>query len=132
MQARVVLGEAQAKFSVEVFAVCLTPSRERRRLNWGRSGAGCTQSHNVQGATDTRGAHKMELGLKWHKGKINIQPHRIHIQAIRDGFRRASCGSATTILFDRLFYAQAVRTDCRLLTIDRALQQFGMRILNPK
>ena len=84
-----------------------------------------------------------ELGLKWRKGKINVQPRRIHSQALHDGFRALPITVEAMLLscelrqrhddpFDRLLYAQAREAGCRLLTIDRALQQFGARILTPK
>ena len=34
--------------------------------------------------------------------------------------------------FDRLLYAQAQESGCRLLTIDRTLAKFGARVLTPR
>jgi PIN domain nuclease of toxin-antitoxin system len=83
-----------------------------------------------------------ELGLKWRKGKISLQPRRIVEQAIRDRFRPMPITLESIVLsselrqrhgdpFDRLLYAQARERGCRLLTIDRTLAQFGARVLAP-
>jgi PIN domain nuclease of toxin-antitoxin system len=80
-----------------------------------------------------------EIGLKWRKGKIGVEPRRVLDQALRDGFRPMPL-DLTAILasgelqqahgdpFDRLLYAQATRHDCSLLTYDRTLAGFGTRI----
>jgi PIN domain nuclease of toxin-antitoxin system len=84
-----------------------------------------------------------ELGLKWRKGKIALQPRRIVAQAMRDRFRPMPITLESILLsselrqrhgdpFDRLLYAQARERGCRLLTIDRTLAQFGARVLTPK
>jgi PIN domain nuclease of toxin-antitoxin system len=84
-----------------------------------------------------------ELGLKWRKGKIALQPRRIVEQALRDRFRPLPITLEAMLLsselrhkhgdpFDRLLYAQARENDCRLLTIDRTLAEFGARVLRPK
>lgn len=84
-----------------------------------------------------------ELGLKWRKGKIALQPRRIVEQALRDRFRPMPITLDAILLsselrqkhgdpFDRLLYAQARENDCRLLTIDRTLADFGARVLTPK
>ena len=59
-----------------------------------------------------------EIGLKWRKGKINLQPRRVVEQALRDGFRMRALSLEPILLscelqqkhddpFDRLLYAQA-------------------------
>ena len=84
-----------------------------------------------------------ELGLKWRKGKIALQPRRIVEQALRDRFRPLPITLEAILLsselrhkhgdpFDRLLYAQARENDCRLLAIDRTLAEFGARVLRPK
>jgi PIN domain nuclease of toxin-antitoxin system len=84
-----------------------------------------------------------ELGLKWRKGKIAVQPRRILKQAIANGLRPltihqepllASCESrqAHADPFDRLLYAQAKHAGYRLLTIDRKLAALGAVAITPK
>ena len=84
-----------------------------------------------------------ELGLKWRKGKIGLKPRRIVEQALRDRFRQMAITLEAILLsnelrqrhgdpFDRLLYAQARASGCRLLSIDRALAEFGARVLTPK
>jgi PIN domain nuclease of toxin-antitoxin system len=84
-----------------------------------------------------------ELGLKWRKGKIAVQPRRILRQAIANGLRSLpilqeplllSCELRQTHVdpFDRLLYAQAKHGGYRLLTIDRKLARLGTAIVTPK
>lgn len=84
-----------------------------------------------------------EIGLKWRKGKINLQPRRLVEQALRDGFRLCALSLEAILLscelrqkhddpFDRLLYAQAKHLDYRLLTIDRKLSGFGAHVINPR
>ena len=84
-----------------------------------------------------------ELGLKWRKGKIGLQPRRILEQALRDRFRPMPITLEAIMVsselrqrhgdpFDRLLYAQARESGCRLLTIDRTLAKFGARVLTPQ
>lgn len=84
-----------------------------------------------------------ELGLKWRKGKIGLQPRRIVEQALSDRFRPLPITLEAILLsselrqrhgdpFDRLLYAQARETGCLLLSIDRMLATFGSRVLKPK
>lgn len=83
-----------------------------------------------------------ELGLKWRKGKIGVQPRAIVRQALANGLRPmpltldamlASCELRQVHgdPFDRLLYAQAKLEGCRLLSIDRSLSAFGAVVLNP-
>jgi PIN domain nuclease of toxin-antitoxin system len=84
-----------------------------------------------------------ELGLKWRRGKIAVQPRRLADQAFANGLRplpiqmepllvscelRQSYGDP----FDRLLYAQARHGGYRLLTIDRTLSTFGAAVITPK
>ncbi len=84
-----------------------------------------------------------EIGLKWRKGKINLQPRRILDQALRDGFRPLALDLESILLscelrlehgdpFDRLLYAQAKHYGYRLMTMDRALSSFGTTVVNPR
>lgn len=84
-----------------------------------------------------------EIGLKWRKGKINLQPRRILDQALRDGFRALALDLQSILLscelrqehgdpFDRLLYAQAKHHGYRLMTMDRALSSFGTTVVNPR
>lgn len=80
-----------------------------------------------------------EIGLKWRKGKINLQPRRIVEQALRDGFRMIAISLEAILLscelhqahddpFDRLLYAEARKQGLQLMTIDRRLRALGARI----
>ena len=84
-----------------------------------------------------------EIGLKWRKGKINLQPRRVLDQALRDGFRPLALDLESILLscelrqehgdpFDRLLYAQARHHRYRLMTMDRALTSFGTTVVNPR
>ena len=83
-----------------------------------------------------------EIGLKWRKGKINLQPRRVVDQALRDGFRICALSLEPILLscelqrrhgdpFDRLLYAQAKHLGYRLLTIERTLSKFGEHVISP-
>lgn len=84
-----------------------------------------------------------EIGLKWRKGKINLQPRRGVEQALRDGFRMCAlqlepilqpCGLRQKHgdAFDRLLYAQAKYLGYRLMSIDRTLRKFGAQVISPR
>ena len=84
-----------------------------------------------------------EIGLKWRKGKINLQARRVVEQALRDGFRMHALSLEPILLscelrqkhddpFDRLLYAQAKHLGYRLLCIDRVLSTFGAHVINPR
>lgn len=84
-----------------------------------------------------------ELGLKWRKGKIALQPRRIAEHALANGFRPLMVQMESMLLscelrqahgdpFDRLLYAQAKHGGYRLLSIDRKLAGFGAVVLSPK
>ena len=84
-----------------------------------------------------------ELGLKWRKGKIAVQPRRVVQQALKNGLRPLTLHVEALLLscelrqshgdpFDRLLYAQAKHGSYRLLSIDRTLAGFGAVVLAPK
>lgn len=84
-----------------------------------------------------------EIGLKWRKGKINLQPRRVVEQALRDGFRMRALSLEPILLscelqhkhddpFDRILYAQAKYLGYRLMNIDRKLRAFGAHVINPR
>lgn len=84
-----------------------------------------------------------ELGLKWRKGKIALQPRRIAKQALINGLRPLPIHHEALLLscelrqmhtdpFDRLLYAQAKHGGYRLLSIDRRLATFGTTVLTPR
>lgn len=87
-------------------------------------------------------ASAWELGLKWRKGKIALQPRRVVAQAMASGLRAMAMQLESILLscelrqahddpFDRLLYAQARLAGCRLLSIDRELAGFGAVVLDP-
>jgi PIN domain nuclease of toxin-antitoxin system len=84
-----------------------------------------------------------ELGLKWRKGKIALQPRRVAEQALANGLRPLPIQLEAMLVscelrhghgdpFDRLLYAQARYAGFRLLTIDRTLATFGTVVIKPK
>lgn len=84
-----------------------------------------------------------ELGLKWRKGKIALQPRRVAQQAIADGLRCLPIHQEALLMscelrqahpdpFDRLLYAQAKHAGFRLLSIDRKLATLGSSVVRPK
>ena len=84
-----------------------------------------------------------ELGLKWRKGKIAVQPRRIVAQALANGLRSLPIHQEALLVsnelrqrhpdpFDRLLYAQAKHAGYRLLTIDRKLAALGGVVVTPK
>ena len=77
-----------------------------------------------------------ELGLKFRKGKIAVEPRRILAQALHDGLRPIGISMEAMLLscelsqdhadpFDRLLYAQTKLAGHRLLTEDNALAKLG-------
>lgn len=84
-----------------------------------------------------------ELGLKWRKGKIALQPRRLADQAFANGLRPLPIQMEPFLVscelrhkhgdpFDRLLYAQARHGGYRLLSIDRTLATFGTVVITPK
>jgi PIN domain nuclease of toxin-antitoxin system len=84
-----------------------------------------------------------ELGLKWGKGSIAVQPRRLADQALANGLRPLSIQLEPLLVsyelrqkhadpFDRLLYAQARYGRFRLLSIDRTLATFGAVVITPK
>jgi PIN domain nuclease of toxin-antitoxin system len=84
-----------------------------------------------------------ELGLKWRKGKIAIQPRRLADQAFANGLRPLAIQLEPLLVacelrrkhgdpFDRILYAQARHGGFRLLSIDRTLATFGAAVIARK
>ncbi len=84
-----------------------------------------------------------ELGLKWRKGKIAMQPRRLADQAFANGLRPLAIQMEPLLVscelrhkhgdpFDRILYAQARHGGYRLLSIDRTLATFGAVVISPK
>ncbi len=84
-----------------------------------------------------------ELGLKWRKGKIAVQPRRIVRQALSNALRLLSIEQQAILMscelrvaggdpFDRLLYAQAKCGGFRLLSIDRRLAELRAVVVRPK
>lgn len=83
-----------------------------------------------------------ELGLKWRKGKIAVQPRRIVAQALANGLTPLPLVREALLLpselqtdhgdpFDRLLFAQARHGGFRLLSLDRTLKTLGATVLRP-
>ena len=83
-----------------------------------------------------------ELGLKWRKGKIALQPRRVAMQALSNGLRPLPISMGALLVssefrhahddpFDRMLYAQAKVAGWKLLSMDRTLRSFGTVILKP-
>ncbi len=84
-----------------------------------------------------------ELGLKWRKGKINVQPRAIAKAAQQAGLRELVIDLAAVLLsselrtrhgdpFDRLLYAQAKTGSLKLLTVDDRIPEFGAAVLRAR
>ncbi len=84
-----------------------------------------------------------ELGLKWRKGKIAVQPRRLADKALTNGLRPLPIQMEPLLLscelrhkhgdpFDRILYAQARYGGFRLLSIDRTLAAFGSVVTTPR
>jgi PIN domain nuclease of toxin-antitoxin system len=81
-----------------------------------------------------------ELGLKWRKGKINVQPRAIANAAIASGVHELAIDLEAILQsselktqhgdpFDRLLYAQAKRGKLKLLTVDEKIPKFGAAVM---
>ncbi len=81
-----------------------------------------------------------ELGLKWRKGKINMQPRRLVQAALECGLQELPIALEAILIsselksehsdpFDRLLYAQAKHGKLRLLTVDEKIPRFGSAVL---
>lgn len=114
------------------------------------SAHGCARAR-CQGSPGDRGRREAwfseasiwELGLKWRKGKIGLQPRRAFEQAQRDRFPPMRITIDAILLssglrqkhrdpFDPLLYVQARTNKCVLLSIDRTLATLDSRVLPPK
>ncbi len=83
-----------------------------------------------------------ELGLKWRKGKIAIEPRKLADQALKNGLRPLPINQEALLTscelkqqhadpFDRLLYAQAKTCGLQLLSLDRELASFGVAVIKP-
>lgn len=81
-----------------------------------------------------------ELGLKWRKGKINVQPRQIADAAIAAGLQALPIELAAILIsselktehgdpFDRLLYAQSKHAKLKLLTVDEKIPKFGAAVV---
>lgn len=81
-----------------------------------------------------------ELGLKWRKGKINVQPRTIADAAVACGLHELGIELEAILVsselktqhgdpFDRLLYAQAKVARLKLLTIDEKIPKFGAAVV---
>jgi PIN domain nuclease of toxin-antitoxin system len=84
-----------------------------------------------------------ELGLKWRKGRIAVQPRRLADQAFANGLRPLPILMEPLIVscelrhkhgdpFERILYSQARYGGFRLLSIDRTLATFGAVVITPR
>jgi PIN domain nuclease of toxin-antitoxin system len=81
-----------------------------------------------------------ELGLKWRKGKINVQPRTIANAALACGLHELAIDLEAILIsselktqhgdpFDRLLYAQAKHGKLKLLTVDEKIPKFGAAVV---
>jgi len=81
-----------------------------------------------------------ELGLKWRKGKINVQPRAMVEAALACGLHELGMGLEAILVsselktqhgdpFDRLLYAQAKVARLKLLTADARIPKFGAAVV---
>ena len=81
-----------------------------------------------------------EIGLKWRKGKINVQPRAIAEAALGSGLHERSIELEAILIsselktqhgdpFDRLLYAQAKHGKLKLLTVDDKISRFGAAVI---
>jgi PIN domain nuclease of toxin-antitoxin system len=81
-----------------------------------------------------------ELGLKWRKGKIDVQPRAIAAAALSVGLQELPIALEAVLIsseletdhgdpFDRLLYAQARHGKLKLLTVDEKIPRFGTAVV---
>ena len=81
-----------------------------------------------------------EVGLKWRKGKINIQPRAMAEAALASGLHELNIELEVILIsselktrhgdpFDRLLYAQAKHGKLKLLTVDAKIPKFGAAVI---
>jgi len=81
-----------------------------------------------------------KLGLKWRKGKINVQPRVIAATALSMGLHELPIDLEAVLIsselktehgdpFDRLLYAQAKHGKLKLLTVDEKIPKFGAAVI---
>ena len=81
-----------------------------------------------------------ELGLKWRKGKINVQPRAVAEAALACGLHELGVELEAILVsselktqhgdpFDRLLYAQAKVGRLKLLTVAEKIPRFGSAVV---
>ncbi|MBL8310634.1 MAG: type II toxin-antitoxin system VapC family toxin [Burkholderiales bacterium] len=81
-----------------------------------------------------------ELGLKWRKGKVNVQPRAVAEAALACGLYELGVEPGAILVsfelktqhgdpFDRLLYAQAKVGRLNLLTVDEKIPRFGSAVV---
>ena len=81
-----------------------------------------------------------EIGLKWRKGKINVQPLAIAEAALASGLHERGIELEAILIsselktqhgdpFDRLLYGQAKHGKLKLLTVDDKIPKFGAAVI---
>jgi PIN domain nuclease of toxin-antitoxin system len=81
-----------------------------------------------------------EIGLKWRKGKIGVQPRAVAQAAISAGLRELSVSMEAMLVscemksahgdpFDRLLYAQAKTAQMKLMSADREIRKLGTIVI---
>lgn len=77
-----------------------------------------------------------EIGLKWRKGKISVQPRLVAQAAMASGLRELSVSMEAMLVscelksthgdpFDRLLYAQAKTARMKLMSADNEIRKLG-------
>jgi PIN domain nuclease of toxin-antitoxin system len=81
-----------------------------------------------------------EVGLKWRKGKIGVQPRAVIQAAIASGLRELSVSMEAMIVscelksnhgdpFDRLLFAQARTSKAKLMSADQEMRKLGANVI---
>lgn len=81
-----------------------------------------------------------EIGLKWRKGKIAVQPRSVAQAAIAAGLRELAVSMEAMVVscelksthgdpFDRLLYAQAKTSKMKLMSADREMRALGANVV---
>ncbi len=82
-----------------------------------------------------------EIGLKWRKGKIGVEPRLIAQAALAAGLHELALTMEAMVVsselkskhgdpFDRLLYAQAKLAKLKLMTADREIAKLGANVIS--